>query len=76
MVTRSDWKLNFYKYEKVRRSGRYNMVMEAGLAIKACGISSREYRDIIYHYSTYKGYIEAEYGSIDKFMRRFKREAT
>ncbi len=46
MTVNNNWKLNFYKYEKVRRSGRYNMIMEAQLAIKACGISSREYRDI------------------------------
>lgn len=48
-----NWKPNFYKYEKVRRSGRYNMIMEAIQAIKACGITSREYRDIILSYSAY-----------------------
>ena len=42
-----NWKPNFYKYEKVRRSGRYNMIMEADQAIKVCGITSREYRDIL-----------------------------
>lgn len=35
------WKLNLYKYEKVRRSGRYNMIMEAEQVIKACGITSQ-----------------------------------
>lgn len=39
--------------------------------IKACGTSSREYRDILLGYSTYKRYIEAQYGSVDKFMRKF-----
>ena len=73
MVARSDWKFNFYRYEKIRRSGRYNMIMEAGLAIKACGISSREYRDIILGYSTYERYIEAEYGTVASFMRRYKK---
>lgn len=68
-----DWKPNFYKYEKVRRSGRYNMIMEAKQAIKACGISSREYRDIILSYNTYKRYIEAEYESVDKFMKKYKK---
>ena len=68
-----DWKPNFYKYEKVRRSGRYNMITEADKAIKVCGISSREYRDIILSYDTYKGYIEAEYGTVDNFMRRYKK---
>ncbi len=50
------------------------MIMEARQAIKACGISSREYRDIILGYSTYKGYIEAEYGIVDSFMRRYKKK--
>lgn len=67
------WKPNFYKYEKVRRSGRYNMIMEASQAIKACGITSREYRDIILNYNHYKRYIEAEYESVDKFMRKYKK---
>lgn len=68
-----NWKPNFYKYEKVRRSGRYNMIMEANKAIKACSISSREYRDIILSYSTYKRYVEMEYGTVDNFMRRYKK---
>ena len=67
-----DWKLNFYKYEKVRRSGRYNMIMEADKAIKVYGVSSQEYRNILLHYNTYKGYIEAKYESVDKFMRKHK----
>ncbi len=68
-----NWRPNFYKYEKVRRSSRYNMIMEADKAIKACGISSREYRDIILSYNTYKRYIEAEYGTVDSFMRGYKK---
>ncbi len=48
------------------------MIMEADKAIKACSISSREYRDIILSYSTYKRYVEAEYGTVDNFMRKFK----
>lgn len=49
------------------------MIMEADKARKACDISSREYRDIILSYNTYKGYIEAEYGTVDEFMRRYKK---
>ena len=49
------------------------MIMEADKAIKACGISSREYRDIILGYNTYKRYIEAEYGTVDNFMRRYRK---
>lgn len=49
------------------------MVIEASKAIKACGISSREYRDIILNYNHYKKYIEAEYASVDKFMKKYKK---
>lgn len=49
------------------------MIMEADKAIKACDISSREYRDIILGYNTYKRYIEAEYGTVDSFIRRYKK---
>lgn len=55
MVVNEDWKPNFYKYEKVRRSGRYNMIMEVKQAIKACGISSRECQDILLNYNVTKG---------------------
>ncbi len=68
-----DWKPNFYRYEKVRRCGRYNMIMEASQAIKACGIASREYRDIILSYNHYKRYVEAEYESVDEFMKKYKK---
>lgn len=68
-----NWKPNFYKYEKVRRSGRYNMLMESERATRTCGISSREYRDIILSYNHYKRYIEAEYESVDKFMKKYKK---
>lgn len=74
MIVNEDWKPNFYRYEKVRRSGRYNMIMDADKAIKACGISSREYRDILLSYNVYKRYIEAEYGTIDSFIRRYKKK--
>lgn len=73
MIVNENWKPNFYRYEKVRRSGRYNMITEADKAIKACGIDVREYRDILLSYNTYKGYVEAEYGTVDNFMRRYKK---
>ena len=74
MIVNDNWKSNFCKYEKVRRSGRYNMIMEADKVIKACDITNREYRDILLGYSTYKRYIEAEYGTVDSFMRRYKKK--
>ena len=46
---------------------------EANQAIKACGMSSREYQDIILSYGTYKRYIEVEYGTAGSFMRRYKK---
>lgn len=49
------------------------MIMEADKAIKTCGISSREYRDIILNYNHYKRYAEAEYESVDRFMRKYKK---
>jgi len=73
MIVNKDRKPNFYNYEKVRRSGRYNMIMETDKAIKTCGISSRGYRDIILNYNHYKRYVEAKYGSVDKFMRKYKK---
>lgn len=45
---------------------------EASQAIKACGMSSREYQDIIFSYGIYKRYIEAGYGAVDNFMGKFK----
>ncbi len=73
MVVNEDWKPNFCKYEQVRRSGRYNMTMEVRQVIKACGMSSREYRDILLNYNVYKRYVEAKYGTIDNFMRKYKK---
>ena len=65
--------VNKDKYEKVRRSDRYNMAMEADKVIKACSISSREYRDIILSYGTYKRYVKVGYGTVNSFMRRYKK---
>ncbi len=73
MIVNEGWEPNFCKYEQVRRSGRYNMIMEARQVIKACGMSSREYRDILLNYNIYKKYIEAEYGTVDSFMRGYKK---
>ncbi len=73
MVVNENWKPNFYRYEQVRQSGRYNIIVEAGQAIETCGISSREYRDILLSYNVYKRYVEAKYGTIDNFMRKYKK---
>ena len=46
---------------------------EASQAIKACGMSSWEYRDILLNYNHYKRYVEAKYESVDKFMKKYKK---
>ena len=63
---------NFYHYELVRRGGKYNMIMEARLAMSEAGLKAKDYADTISHYSEYKSAIEAEYGSIDNFMEVFR----
>lgn len=40
----------FERYEKVRKSGEYNMVMDAGLAMMAAGLTQTEYITVLQHY--------------------------
>ena len=61
----------FYHYELVRRSGKYNMIMDARLASAAANLTMKDYADIVSHYSRYKSAIEAKYGSVDTFMEDF-----
>lgn len=63
---------NFYRYELVRRSGKYNMLMDARLAIAKTGLKAKDYADVIRHYSEYKSAIEENFGSVDNFMESFK----
>ena len=63
---------NFYRYEQVRRSGKYNMIMEARFAMIEAGLKAKDYSDVIRHYSEYKSVIEANYGSVDNFMEVFR----
>lgn len=42
-----DW----LKYEKVRQSGEFNMIMEAGQASKKAGLTLQRYTEIIKRYS-------------------------
>jgi hypothetical protein len=41
----------FERYEKVRKSGEYNMVMDAGLAMMAAGLTQTEYIYVIENYN-------------------------
>lgn len=47
-------KANFIKYEKVRLSGKYNMIMDCGKAAKEAGLTMKEYTDIVKRYSIVK----------------------
>ena len=62
---------NFYRYEQVRRSGKYNMIMEARLAMIEAGLSAKDYANMIRYYSEYKSAIEKNFGSVDNFMEVF-----
>lgn len=63
---------NFYRYEQVRRGDKYNMIMDARLAMIEAGLSAKEYADVISHYSEYKSAIEENFDSIDNFMEVFR----
>lgn len=43
----------FERYEKVRKSGKYNMVMNAVEAMKAAGLKQDEYLTILRHYTEF-----------------------
>lgn len=63
---------NFYRYEQVRRSGKYNMIMEARFAMIEAGLSAKDYANTIRHYSEYRSAIEENFGSVDNFMEVFR----
>lgn len=50
--------LNWLKYEKVRREGRYNMITDIVSASKEAGLSLEEYKDVIRNYDEYKSLVE------------------
>ncbi len=63
---------NFYHYELVRRGGKYNMIMDARLAMIEAELSAKDYADVIRNYSKYKSAIEENFDSIDNFMEVFR----
>lgn len=63
---------NFYRYEQVRRGGKYNMIMEAKLAMAEADLKAKDYADVISHYSEYKSAIEDNFDSVDNFMEVFR----
>ena len=66
-MTNKDLK-NWKKYELVRRSGMYNMIVEYKEASKEAKLSIQNYTNILKRYSIIKDYIVKEYGDIDKFL--------
>jgi hypothetical protein len=66
-MTNKDLK-NWKKYELVRRSGMYNMMVEYKEASKEAKLSIQNYTNILKRYSIIKDYIVKEYGDIDKFL--------
>ncbi len=73
MVEKTTGLLNFYHYELVRRSGKYNMITEAKLAAKSAGLDMITYRKIILEYEHLRRVAEIRYGSMDRFMRAYGR---
>lgn len=69
MVEKTTGLLNFYHYELVRRSGKYNMITEAKLAAESTGLDMITYRKIIFEYEHLRRVAEIRYGSMDRFMR-------
>lgn len=66
-MTNKDLK-NWKKYELVRRSGMYNMMVEYKEASKEAKLSIQNYTNILKRYSIIKDYIVKEYGDVDKFL--------
>lgn len=66
-MTNKDLK-NWKKYELVRRSGMYNMMVEYKEASKEAKLSIQNYTNILKRYSIIKDYIIKEYGDVDKFL--------
>ena len=73
MVEKTTGLLNFYHYELVRRSGKYNMITEAELAAESAGLDMITYRKIILEYEHLRRIAEIRYGSMDRFMRDYGR---
>lgn len=69
MVVKTKGLYNFYLYETIRRSGKYNMITEAKLAAKSAGLDIVDYRKVILEYSHLQRIAEIRYGSMDKFMK-------
>ena len=44
----------FRRYEEVRKSGKYNMIMDSVKAAKAAKLTAKQYKYVITHYNELK----------------------
>ena len=72
-ITKNDLE-KWYRYEKVRSLGKYNMIMEYKEAMKESNLTIGQYSDMIKRYSLIKDKILKEYGSIENFMEKMENE--
>lgn len=49
----------FERYERVRLSGKYNMITECGAAAREAGLTMEQYKQVIASYSDLKAAYEA-----------------
>ena len=59
MDTMAEIVRRFRAYEKVRQSGKYNMITDAGAAMDESGLTEDEYFAVIENYEHYKAVTEA-----------------
>lgn len=52
---------NWMKYEKVRRTGMFNMILEYKMASKTAGLSIKEYNEVLKRYHILKEKAEKLY---------------
>lgn len=69
--TERDFK-QWVAYEEVRKTGKYNMIMDFFEASKEAGLSITIYTKIQKHYSFIKKAIEEKYGSVEIYLNKQK----
>ena len=72
-ITKNDLE-KWYRYEKVRSSKKYNMIMEYKDAANEANLTISQYSDMIKRYSLIKDKILKEYDSIENFMEKMENE--
>ena len=72
-ITKNDLE-KWYRYEKVRSSKKYNMIMEYKEAANEANLTISQYSDMIKRYSLIKDKILKEYDSIENFMEKMENE--